>query len=300
MDLQTLNRGNHPAIYYQDMLADSVRMQRYREAIARAVKPGDVVADLGTGLGVLALMAAQAGASRVYAIDNRPNSLWLAQRVVAANGASDVVELIEGDAREVQLSEPVDIIINELIGEFGTDENIVECVGAFAARNLKPAGGILPESLTSYLVPVSYCDEFRGVFSEDYFGLDLRAAIDMPCRPEPVLHPLRNRPHELAPACVVEDIRFAATAQTRDMDHTCRFDVTAAGTLQGFVGYFEAVLWEDIALGNYPNYPGGHWYNWHWPVDPPLPVEPGQRIDAVLHARPNMVAAGWTLDWQLG
>ena len=46
-------------------------MGRYRDAISRVVGPGDVVADLGTELGVLALMAAQAGAKRIHAIDNR-------------------------------------------------------------------------------------------------------------------------------------------------------------------------------------------------------------------------------------
>ena len=61
--------GNHPAVHYQDMLSDHERMRRYRQAIEAVVRPGDVVADLGTGLGVLALMAVRAGASFVYAID---------------------------------------------------------------------------------------------------------------------------------------------------------------------------------------------------------------------------------------
>ena len=101
---------NNPALYYQDMLADHVRMERYRQAINRVIRPGDVVADLGTGLGVLALMAYQAGAARVYAVDNRPRSLWVAEQIVRANGAENDVHLVEGDAREVQLPEPVDVI----------------------------------------------------------------------------------------------------------------------------------------------------------------------------------------------
>lgn len=297
MDINNLSRANHPAVYYQEMLADRLRMARYREAIRRAVRPGDLVADLGTGLGILALMAVQCGARRVYAIDNRPNSLWLAQRVVTANGAADKINLIEADIREVVLPEPVDIVINELIGEFGTDENIVEYVSGFAAGNLKPGGRILPQHLTTYLVPVEYRDEFRGVFSKAYFGLDLRAAIDLPCQPNAVLHPLYALPKELAKAHVMEDVAFNLTPVARLKRIPCRFEIHCAGVLQGFVGYFKAQLWDDVWLSNYPNYPGGHWYNWHWPVDPPIEVHPGQEIEAKLNIRENMVAAGWTLDW---
>jgi hypothetical protein len=65
-DDRPYRESNHPALYYQDMIGDTRRMARYRAAIEAVVRPGDVVADLGTGLGVLAMMAVQAGAARVY------------------------------------------------------------------------------------------------------------------------------------------------------------------------------------------------------------------------------------------
>jgi len=299
MNPETFTETNHPAIHYQPMLADQLRMARYREAITQVVRPGDIVADLGTGLGVLALMAVQAGAARVYAIDNRPRSLAVAERVVQANGASDRIHLLQGDVQTIQLDEPVDVIINELIGDFGTDENIHECVGAFARRHLQPGGQILPSRLKTYLVPVQYADEFRGVWRADYHGLDLRAAIDFPCRAEPIMVGLRELPTELAPAQVVEDIVFSANMNDRHMTREFQFQVSDAGTLQGFVGYFDATLAEGISIGNYPCYPSCHWENWNWPVSPPIDVEPGQRIGATLNMRPNTVAVGWTLNWSL-
>lgn len=56
------NRSNRPALYHDLMLANELRMRRYREAITQAVRPGDLVAELGNGLGSLAIVAAQAGA----------------------------------------------------------------------------------------------------------------------------------------------------------------------------------------------------------------------------------------------
>ena len=51
------------------MIDDRLRMDAYSEAIARSVKPGDAVVDLGCGPGIFALLACKAGARCVYAID---------------------------------------------------------------------------------------------------------------------------------------------------------------------------------------------------------------------------------------
>jgi predicted RNA methylase len=51
------------------MLDDRNRTAAYLEAIRDGVREGDVVVDIGTGTGVLAAAAAQAGARRVYAIE---------------------------------------------------------------------------------------------------------------------------------------------------------------------------------------------------------------------------------------
>src|SRR5690554_2568385 len=50
---------------HEKMLADRVCVDTYADAIRKAVKPGDIVIDLGTGSGVLAMLAAQQGA-KVY------------------------------------------------------------------------------------------------------------------------------------------------------------------------------------------------------------------------------------------
>jgi len=223
----------------------------------------------------------------------------VAERVLAANAAGDRVRLVEGDAREVEIEEPIDVIVNELIGDFGTDENIYECVAGFARRHLNPAGRILPERLRTCLVPVEYGAEYRGVWREDFYGLDLRPAIDFPCRAEAVMHGLRQRPKELAAPLVVEDVIFGPAMAEQRHRIDLSLEVTARGRLQGFVGYFGASLAEGIRLGNYPCYETCHRANWNWPVSPPVEVVPGQRITATLNARLNMIAPGWTMEWSL-
>lgn len=80
------------------------------------VRPGDVVADLGAGSGVLAIVAAKLGASRVAAIELDPDAIGNAEQNVSANEVEQRVEVIEGDASMLlPLLAPVRVILANII-----------------------------------------------------------------------------------------------------------------------------------------------------------------------------------------
>ena len=66
--------------------------------LQRVLRPGDTVADLGTGSGVLAISAAKLGAKRVTGVEHEADAIGNAQANVEANGVADRVTVIEGDA----------------------------------------------------------------------------------------------------------------------------------------------------------------------------------------------------------
>ena len=107
------------------MLLDEVRVSAYAQAIRATVKPGDVVVDVGTGSGVLAVLAAKAGARKVYAIE-RGGIADLASRVFHDNGVADRIVLLRGDARDVVIPEPPNVIVTETLGS-SDEEEIVAC-----------------------------------------------------------------------------------------------------------------------------------------------------------------------------
>ncbi len=102
---------------YGRMMADPDRMNAYTEALRRAVKPGCVVVDVGTGLGVFALLAVQLGARKVYAIDTSP-CIDVARVVATRNGFSERIEFIQKSVFDVELPEKADVLIGDCRGAF--------------------------------------------------------------------------------------------------------------------------------------------------------------------------------------
>jgi len=187
------------------MLHDDRRTGDYLAAIAAAVRPGDVVLDIGTGSGVLAVAAARAGARRVYAVE-ASDIAEVAERVFAANGVTDTVTLLPGWSREIELPERADLLVAELIGNEPLEEEILETTLDARRRLLKPEARLVPYRLTLLARPLRLPDgearqraigraaveRWRGLYQMEFQPL-LEAEVVAgwpPVGPPTVLHEL--------------------------------------------------------------------------------------------------------------
>jgi len=110
-------------------------------ALETLVRGGEVVADVGTGSGVLAIGAALLGASRVEAVDTDPVAVHAARENVATNDLEDRITLRTGD-RLIGSAGPYDVVIANIL------PNIVSILAAGAFAKLKPGGVYLVSGLT--------------------------------------------------------------------------------------------------------------------------------------------------------
>jgi predicted RNA methylase len=139
-------------------LRDERRTTAYRDAIQRTVRPGDVAFDASAGTGILALVAAEAGASRVYAVELDPTLAAALRQTVDRNGYEPVVEVIEGDALTVDPPEPVDVVVSDLI-----DTGLLDELQVPVANSLHRRGIVGPPTRSSprayhAAIEIAYCD----------------------------------------------------------------------------------------------------------------------------------------------
>ena len=114
-------------------------------ALEDLVRPGMTVFDVGTGSGVLAIVAAKLGAKRVEAVDFDPVAVRVARENVRQNDAEDVVRTERSDLLKSVAGE-ADLIIANIIADiivrlFG------EVKGSLAAGGTMLLSGIIEDRL---------------------------------------------------------------------------------------------------------------------------------------------------------
>ena len=191
-----LTSGWADPVEHGRMLHDQRRTGDYLAAIAEAVSRGDVVLDIGTGSGVLAIAAARAGARHVYAVE-ASDIAPVAERVFALNGLSDRITLISGWSRQIELPEPADLLVAEVIGNEPFEEEILETTLDARRRLLKPGARLLPNALTLFARPLLIPEpEHRqraisrtaAMRWRDLYGIDFQPLVDT-APADPILMP---------------------------------------------------------------------------------------------------------------
>lgn len=154
VNLGALCRPFPHLLQHRVLLEDEARVGAFAAAIRAVVRPGDVVLEVGTGTGVLAVLAARAGARRVYAVE-RTGLAEVARAVARENGVASRVRVFEGEARGLRLPERADLLITETIGHLGVEEGLGAIVRDARRRHLKPEARVLPRRLRLLVAPVS-------------------------------------------------------------------------------------------------------------------------------------------------
>jgi ribosomal protein L11 methyltransferase len=115
-------------------------------ALEERVAVGSRWLDLGAGTGVLAILAARRGATRVLAVEVDPDAANVASSVVAANGAAGAVEVRLGSIDAVGV-ERFDGIVANIQASFFL-ANAAALAGALAEDGVLLASGFLDEDVT--------------------------------------------------------------------------------------------------------------------------------------------------------
>lgn len=148
-------------------LKDRGRTDALIACMARIVEPGDVVVDIGSGSGILALAAARAGAQRVMAVEIDALMAGALRRTIAANGLENRIEVIQGDARELS-GVRADVVAAEIIDTGLLDEPFVPVLNQLAIS------GVIDD--TTRLLFAGYTTTVQLVRADqEYYGFTILA-----------------------------------------------------------------------------------------------------------------------------
>jgi len=282
---------------HREYLGDNVRLDSYQKALSALVKSGDVVLDLGSGTGILGLMACRAGAGRVYAVEAGP-IIGLAREICRANGFLDRVTFIRGWSTEIELPEKIDVVVADQIGNFGFNTGLVRFFADARERFLKPGGILVPSSVDLYAVPV----ECPAVFADVNFWCVPRLDFNLSAVHSVAAnagHFTSLRANQLlAPPSKLTSLDLAAPHVGRGaLAASASFTVNRSATLHGIGTWFSAQLAKDLIITNSPlAKDASRRRHLVFPIGRPVPVSKGDQVEVKIRSLHEESVVSWRVE----
>ena len=261
--------------FHRFLLADSSRTRRYRDAINRVVREGDVVLDLGAGTGILSCFACLAGARKVYAVEIS-DAIEFAKEIRQSNGLGDRIELIKERSQNVALPEPVDVVIADVGASFGLQDGALGSLLDARRRCLKPGGRIIPSAFQLFVAPIELDDKRSlNVWAKDCYGVDLSSIRRFAANTN--YHFSLNSGLLLGPPAALATIHFeSVNSSYLAAEASCV--ATRDGRMHGVAGWITEDLAPGIAFTNSPIAPTVDWTQSFFPVQTPVELQAGDYV----------------------
>lgn len=225
-----------PILQAVSLLSHKSRIRKFKQAIERVINPDDYVIDIGTGSGILAILAAQHGA-QVTAIDANTESLKYARDAAILNDVADKIEFVNSHFSDFKTKEKADVVICEMLSSVMLIEQQIPASRYALSNLLKPNGKLIPEEVRVFVIPV------ENEILWNRFNVE---NLKFPRIPQTAD---RGQSIDLANLQELEKYDFSAISDQPDrIDRSVDYEIVQSGTVHGLVGMFEARLCEGITL----------------------------------------------------
>ncbi len=272
--------------------ADAVKLRSYASALGEVLRSGDRVLDLGAGTGLLGLLACQAGAEHVYAVDQGA-IIELARQLAEENGYADRITHIRGLSTRITLPEKASVVVADQIGVFGTEAGVIEYFADAARRLTVPGARFMPYALRLLAAPVEQAEAHAEVsfWERKHADLSFRAALEIA---QNTIYPRKLRREDLLgdPERIAEIELGSTRPEAFRTETTCT--IAKKGVLHGIGVFWEAQLSPNVQISTSPLAAERvERRNAFLPLPSPMEVEPGERVRITLTIDPVQVMITW-------
>ena len=277
--------------WHFEMLADVNRNDAYQKAIEKAVSTGTSVLDIGTGSGLLSMMAARAGATPIYACEMHERLAEAAKEITKINGYGEVIQVFNKKSTSLKIGEEipekVDLVISEILDAGALGEGALPSI-RHAVQNLaKPDARLIPAKVhlfgqlieipfRSMVAPIREISGFDLSHFEQFRIPGEYTKINLKAEKYTVLSsvtPLMEVDFYNLPPAYPDDQPRQVPLQVK---------ITESGTAQAMVFWFDLYLDEEIMVSSRRDGELEHWGQALFCFPNPVAVESGQTLPVTL------------------
>jgi len=272
--------------WHLKMLADHERNEAFVQAINKAVKEDSVVLDIGTGSGILSMMAARAGAKKVYTCEQSTYIADAAKENIKKNGYKSQIKLYAKKSTSLgdnELAEKPNIIVAEIFDAGLLGEHAVPSFRHALSQLCEPNTQVIPKS-ANVKGKLIHAERSASVNPMgNISGLDLSAFDQFRIPDEYVTQNLSEITHEFCS----DEFDLMSVDFTKPWEpfapgqykwYELKVAVKSDKPVHGVAFWFNLQLDDEIELSSAPGRLDNHWGQALAFFQAPLNAKPGNTI----------------------
>lgn len=265
--------------WHVPLVQDQPRNDAFQAALERNVKPGMRVLDVGAGTGLLAMMAARAGAGAVYSCELNPVMAQVAAEIVRSNGLDDRIKVLSKHSRAIDPDSDMgglaDLVVAEILGSDLVCEHVLPTLQDVHLRLARPGARYIPEA-GEIRVALGWWSDLASQHMASISGFDL-TAFNRLVRPSFRLPLGRADLHLRGTASTLFSFDFTKTEHGPDQTE---IDLIAdGGPVNGVVQWIRLKMDDVATLENRPEADSSSsWACYFHPLPEPVEPQSGDRI----------------------
>jgi len=279
-------------LWHVPMMNDTIRNEAYYAALREVITSKSNVLEIGTGSGLLSMMAARLGANSVTTCEAEPIIATTAKDIIEDNGLNHCIKVIAKKSTDVLIGEDLprqaDILVSEILSSGLLGEHVLSSIEDAKRRLLKPGCKIIPASSSIMIALFGGNDISKNIVVNNVCGFNLNKFNNLVPKLQSVS---RNDLKIEMLSADVEAFRFDfnnpidATAESKIL----RIPVTAPGQCLGFIQWIRLGMLADITFENHPmvKSPASAWTRQVYTLNSPVDLKLGQV--AIISAAHNRV-----------
>ncbi len=273
--------------WHFEMLADVERNDAYQEAIEKVITKDSRVLDIGTGSGLLSMMAARAGAKQIIACELHERLAATAKKITEANGFGEVIKVYSKKSTQLvvgeEIPEKVDVIISEILDVGALGEGALPSI-RHAVQNLaKPNPILIPSKVQLYGQLIEIPSRSLVAPIRKISGFDLSLFEEYRIPNEYLKVTLKAEKYRtLSDVFPLMEVDFYNLPQAYPDDQPrlipLNIEIKEPGTLQALVFWFDLFLDDEIKVSSRRDGKLEHWGQALFCFPNPIAVEAGNVI----------------------
>jgi tetratricopeptide (TPR) repeat protein len=280
--------------WHTPMINDKDRNNFYLSALKSVIKTNSSVLEIGTGSGLLSIMAANIGAHEINTCEANSIMATVAKQVIEDNNLSEKINVIQKKSNDIKIgtdiNKPADILVSEIFSSNLLSEDVLPSLEDAKQRLISKKAKIIPEYGSIVIALFGGEDIGKNIYTEKFERIKLKKFNSIVAKK----HVLQRQDLKIdLMSKTSEAFRFDFVNKNNFPSENKKIEIesTKAGKSYGIIQWIKMEMSDGLKYENHPSNltSTSTWQKILYLFDDPIELSIGQKITIIAKHERNIV-----------